>query len=1324
MIKRLFKILSITLLFRTMIYGTIINKIYVVDARELSLSDKLTIVSIQGIVNKVSKEYGVFIILRSEDERWLKDVKNRRKIETEILIKKELIEKFKHLFSGQIIYDKNTLYTVNIATTLAGIRKAFISDTPVKGFDIIFDCRNKWKDKIEAYQWAVKNLLNKANKDIVAILEENIVSLRDFIISENIFVFDLDPINNEREIEFIQEILSQFKPASPIIGWPDAKYADKNKGQNNVSVEVAFVKLISPKNIFLVASDFANNLSIYKKMKSELPLLQIRRKLKYDPDKVYLTFVYSDGDNVQYVLNWMRSELWDDLKRTKIPLGWTIAPLLYDWAGFVLEKYYTDALLSGNDEFVMGPSGFGYIHPSHYGDIDRFLKLTKDYAQKMDISSVAIIDEGRGDELIPTFIKFGDQSSLKTIFGVGNIEIDKILQGDNTGILVLSEDMRANFVDENINRIRQLVSSGRKMIYSYAHAWDIRPSYLVKIVEGLSDLNLEVVTPSSFSDLYLQKSLQDRKENKAEQISQYKFFDSEKKLIYKVKGRWDKTYKIPLYTITAKIPSSGILTAEVIYWFNNKKGEYFQYMTHIKDNFWKATLPPIYEGTNLYYYIEIITKDFKFEKSSVFATGINFKDTDNDKLDDNYEEYVVKSNPHLRDTDDDGLYDGNDFEPLNPFVQEKMLSEISLNKEKEYLWKDYKSKVSGDGHRFVDNDAYVIYRFIFPKGYQDLTFGITSDNNYVIEASSDGKDFIEIFRANYEGHDGANRSLLKWKIPVNFFNSEYLYIKISDGSTENGWGGGFYSAMFMVPAGDVNITQLNLYPAQNFYVGDEIKISGSISFKQEIRKIILEAFSPDNKKINLSFTFNTNSQNIDGIFFPDKLGVWKILLRVEDIKGNRAEKEVAITIKEKIDRRTARLFGKIEFLNKNCIEIEGWDEGECGTFIEKAYIEKDNGTAIDQNMHRFADKNMFVIYKFPVYIKGTGLLRLSIGNNYIVSVSSDSFNWIEILNAEKIYGEDIHDLSNYEEHIVNISRFIDKESIYIKLEDGSASDGWGVNIGKMKFLLPPLYQPGEQVIIIIEPLLKEIEITANCSNIYKRKMIISSRDYNYWFKEDLNIMKNVKYLRFSIPYNTKPGTYPILITGKKGENIDNREIFISVVKEIPKIKPKKKVAIQKPELEEFVSEYLVDENYIKEKKLKIVIQGWEEGRCGSPDEKKYLILEGGAINEDGHRFGDGNSFYIYQFKLKKPYRKVIAAIKAGNNFVIQTKIPDSNQWVEILRSDAIYKTDIHDISNLKFYYLDITSFIDKNLGFQLKFTDGSPNDGWGSLVSTIHIYGG
>ncbi|UUZ95365.1 hypothetical protein LJK87_13390 [Paenibacillus sp. P25] len=193
--------------------------------------------------------------------------------------------------------------------------------------------------------------------------------LRDYAVANKAMVFWLDSNVPEQKALF-EKILSDVPPGSPYLGWFD----------NDVSGEFSGVEIASRHSVYVLAADWFSNMTVFSgtKVKPEKAKAPEMPKLA---NKIYVTYTFSEGDNLQYNQHRMRI-LWDDPNRGKVPINWTSSPLLYDAAPAIL-NYYRDTA-TANDLLMAGPSGAGYFYPNAWPDatFPGYLKKTQTYLKK------------------------------------------------------------------------------------------------------------------------------------------------------------------------------------------------------------------------------------------------------------------------------------------------------------------------------------------------------------------------------------------------------------------------------------------------------------------------------------------------------------------------------------------------------------------------------------------------------------------------------------------------------------------------------------------------------------------------------------------------------------------------------------------------------------------------------------------------------------------------------------------------------------------------------------------------------------------------------
>ncbi len=515
--------------------------VYYIFIDNMSTSEKMLIKSIQGIINQKIKNgdeslNAIYTINRDIDLDWLVDYRNQYGFDTNLKHFSTLYSYGKQHIDSYVLWSPGKTWTLNIACTYAALHQAMVL-TPQLASDLniasektlLMDfTQDQWyypdmntgtaeniSGKLDGYTWAMNHLLPECDSTKIITLKDDIPDLRDMIFFDNIFTINLDPLNNEDEISMLNTILSKYPAGSTMMGWADGSFATE-PGQNDVTVEQAFVKILSENNMYLMPSDYANNLSFHGMFDPPNKLEQQEKAGKYEKGKKYVCFIASDGDNLQYDMNYMREKMWNNPYRGKVPIGWTISPRLYEFAPFIAWYYYNSAAQNDfNDTFVTGPSGFSYVYPSSFDEntlID-FLQKTDMAMKEMDMSCIVSIDiTGREQN---TYKKYADNTSAKGVFLVGKEhasylpEYDYVFQsGDhNLGLIVEMVRVGDQSVSDLVSQIR-LNAFFNKFVFVYFDVWSNNFSSVYQIYQDLkADTSYRVVGPAEFMDCLIQYHL-------------------------------------------------------------------------------------------------------------------------------------------------------------------------------------------------------------------------------------------------------------------------------------------------------------------------------------------------------------------------------------------------------------------------------------------------------------------------------------------------------------------------------------------------------------------------------------------------------------------------------------------------------------------------------------------------------------------------------------------------------------------------------------------------------------------------------------------------
>ena len=293
----------------------------------------------------------------------------------------EVANFFKERINGIIIYDG--IEDVNKACTAAAAYGCWALDSKLAekavklGFDIKLNATKEYSSEYDAFV-KCRSLLNN---DYVCHQLPGNSALRDYAIAAKA------PLYSENNKKELTEIYNWVKDAGAVLGW----YYD----------EVSGVGFASEHGLMTLPSDHAKNLSFYAALPS-LPQAQkpfIKREEK--GKKVhYVTFILSDGDNVQVHVNSYRNHNYASEKRGSIPYGWTTSPAMYDIAPLINNWYYEHQ--TGNDNFLAAVSGVGYCNPALLPKtvLKKYAEITAEYMKKSGIYNTVLLMDSPEEKLI------------------------------------------------------------------------------------------------------------------------------------------------------------------------------------------------------------------------------------------------------------------------------------------------------------------------------------------------------------------------------------------------------------------------------------------------------------------------------------------------------------------------------------------------------------------------------------------------------------------------------------------------------------------------------------------------------------------------------------------------------------------------------------------------------------------------------------------------------------------------------------------------------------------------------------------------------------
>ena len=463
--------------------------------------DVHTVATLQGIVNR--KEPNLFIFFVKEnrydiDAYWW----NKYRAAGEWLFGKdtvkygtieELIEAYKPLINGAVVYDENIASTSNVASAVAGIEnliairydtrqgslyhRLILSGPKLKvkkwlinrdgspfftGKGIIAGTKRESSGSLknDTYLWFIENYMKKGkcNTEFAAYYidqywkkrpnaaprNHHTLSNHDFFVSKRAFFFDLSPWGDEPatddtnqqvgcDLKTLKEFLllaykqNKGEKICYIGGFPAwaYKYTKRANGKHDdVPTEWEFSRVISAYNAMKDADAIGYGALANASFWQHFPLQQKYEQAWVSHDELkkkglmtadgkvnvnnrnFLIFYVGDYDASSWITQRTPS-IWDDPNRGKIPLMWSISPVLQERAPMVMHNFRKTA--TPNDYFAAADNGAGYLMPGMLQEprgisglpsgLNAWANHCKRYYDKWDLTITGFVIDGEAPGL-------------------------------------------------------------------------------------------------------------------------------------------------------------------------------------------------------------------------------------------------------------------------------------------------------------------------------------------------------------------------------------------------------------------------------------------------------------------------------------------------------------------------------------------------------------------------------------------------------------------------------------------------------------------------------------------------------------------------------------------------------------------------------------------------------------------------------------------------------------------------------------------------------------------------------------------------------------
>ncbi|HEX3623822.1 MAG TPA: immunoglobulin domain-containing protein [Verrucomicrobiae bacterium] len=328
--------------------------------------------SLEGIVNRTQPRLACVSAASEGEFTWM-NIHNLSYVATTGFT---AVHTYESSVTGLVVYDTNMMDTLNLATTIAGVKNELICDGALLStltnspynLTVNDDLRGRFSNKYQVYGYLYTNYWSQCTHRLMGGLQtNNFWYLRDYLVATKCAVVWLDPNLGGSDASIMSLFMSGMTAVNGVyIGWWPNEGGD--------------MQWIAPYGIPVMASDLFDNATLYGGVTTNIAVPAIPPAPALQ-NKIYVSLTLSDGDNVQYMQHTMYQN-WQSSARGKVPLGWTVQPLLADFDPEMLNYYWSSA--TADDCLVAGPSGAGYTRINYWSaaNVTSYTKASNPYLQR------------------------------------------------------------------------------------------------------------------------------------------------------------------------------------------------------------------------------------------------------------------------------------------------------------------------------------------------------------------------------------------------------------------------------------------------------------------------------------------------------------------------------------------------------------------------------------------------------------------------------------------------------------------------------------------------------------------------------------------------------------------------------------------------------------------------------------------------------------------------------------------------------------------------------------------------------------------------------
>jgi hypothetical protein len=590
----------------------------VINTWGLDLPQALTAVSLQGLANSRPEGPRVFVIMDRSDFQWLSYALRLSPRPTREVSLQDLLAALRPYVEGQVLYDPQQPYTLDVATTVAGQQPVVITATDL-GLPTALDLRRRWSSATDAYSWALNSLLVGSSHTAAALLPADSAAMRDYAIQQRMFVMSppADPADPA-----LHEVTLHLAPGATIFG-------EETPG---------LLPVLSRASLPFVRAAWSGNLSYYSGIGARERHFQYPGHDEPAADR-YLSLIFdcSDLDTALQVM----PALWADDARGSLPLGWALPGTLSAAAPPVLHRYLADAYRSGVDQFILGPSGAGEMLFSYAASPDSVYDATRRAAAAMDAHAalyVAPPEQGSSAEAV---VRFAGGTGLRGLFLLANYDQPVALPGGIPAVVA----PRIDTVEQAIKYLDR-IPLDRRFAALILNPYTLTPADAAHIAARVGR-RYAVVPPAEMLEL----------------VREVGFSAPGEATIAVASATFPQAppAEDPLPIKVEIEPAASVYSASVVY---RAAGSPFAFAEPLVPDggAFSAELPPLLWGGKVELKVRATDTGGHVVWSPLWEMQVARSDADGDGLSDAEERFLL-SDPGRADTDADGLTDSLDMNP-------------------------------------------------------------------------------------------------------------------------------------------------------------------------------------------------------------------------------------------------------------------------------------------------------------------------------------------------------------------------------------------------------------------------------------------------------------------------------------------------------------------------------------------------------------------------------------------------------------------------------------------------------------------------------------